>query len=345
MNLIELKNHIHANNLIGNVLDKLGCKQIKAEQGNRIITASLPGGDNPRSVQVKNNPFLDASIRSKNINKIDIFDVVSFIYFGEINKKGMKYSREMAINWVKKRLDITNDDISTESFKWAYDITKKTTKNIVLNENILDSFIPYPHREWINDGINYNTQVDFGIKYNLLENQIVFPVYNDENELIGIKARNLNYKKDKDMPKYIYLQPFFVGGNLFGLNVAKENIKKQNNNVIIFEAEKSVMKAYQYGHKNTVALACKELTNIQVDLLLKYIDDETEIILAFDKDVYLKDGIFDKELLQKTANRFTKNKVYCIVDKDNELSGVKDAPVDCGKETFENLLKNKKRLK
>jgi hypothetical protein len=105
------------------------------------------------------------------------------------------------------------------------------------------------------------------------------------------------------------------------------------------------MKAYQFGYKNTVALSCKELTNVQVDLLNKYINDKTEIILAFDKDVYLKNSKLDITEIKKAANRFTNNKVYCIIDLDSMLRGNKDAPVDCGKETFEILLNKKRRVK
>jgi len=341
MNVVEFKQYIYQKDLIVIILEKLKCGNIKREQGGKIITAALPNGNNPRSVQVKNNSFLDACIRSKNIDKIDLFDIVSYIYFGETDKKGMRYSREMAINWAKRALQIGYGDMPSESFEWAYEVTKRAKKNIVLDPSLMNKTFPYPHRDWINDGIKYETQIKFGVCYNLVENQIVFPIYNDMDELIGIKARNLNYKNRSDLPKYIYLNPFFVGGNLYGLNIAKKTRKKY---IIIFEAEKSVMKAWQYGYDNTVALACKELTNIQVDLLNKYITDDTDIILAYDKDVYMKDGKLNKVELRKAANRFTKNNVYCLIDLDNKI-GNKDAPIDCGKEIFENLLKNKKRIK
>lgn len=332
MNIVNFKKNIYDNNKIPEILSKLGCHNIAYEQGCKIITAGLPDGDNRRSIQIKNNTYLDACIRSKGITGIDVFDVVSYIKFNEETKADMKYSRTMAINWVKRMLDMELKDYS--NFEWAKEVNTKP-KNKPLNKNILKQYIQLPNKEWITEGISYDTQQFFGIAYNLENNQIIIPIYNKDDELIGVKARNLdNHRYDM---KYIYLYPCNANANLYGLNVAKRHIHKTNQ-VILFESEKSVMKAFQYGYRNTVALGCKDLTLSQLGLLKEYLNKDTKIILAFDKDVYYNNGQYDFSHLRNVEKMFKNNRVYAIIDKDDSLK-IKDAPVDKGKEVFNKLLK------
>lgn len=332
MDIVNFKKNIFNNNKIEELLIKLGCHNVKKEQSGKIITAGLPGGDNRRSVQVKNNPYLDACIRSKGITGIDLFDVVSYVAFNETTLDGMSYNRTLAINWVKRNLDIELKDFSTTNLTWAEDISKP--KNKPLNKQVLKQYIMLPHHSWIKEGISYETQTFFNIGYNLENNQIVIPIYNQDDELIGVKARNLDTHRYEY--KYTYLYPCIASNNLYGLNIAKRHIKKVDM-VILFESEKSVMKSFQYGYRCAVALGCSDLTQTQLNLLKEYLSPTIKIILAFDKDVYYKKGKFNFDHLKKIDSMFKQN-TYAIIDKDGIL-GEKDAPIDCGKENFNKLLK------
>lgn len=334
MNIVNFKKNIYEEQKIEEILAKLGCHSIKKEQGGKIITAGLPDGDNKRSVQIKNNPFLDACIRSKGITGIDLFDIVSYIKFNEMNKNDMEYSRTLSINWVKRNLNMDLKDYSSINLDWAKSINKNKKINEPLNPKILKQYIPLPHKLWIEEGIDADTQKFFKICYNLEFNQIVIPIYNKDDKLIGVKARNLDTNKYE--AKYIYLYKCSASNNLFGLNIAKRHMEKTNQ-LIIFEGEKSVMKAFAFGYRNTVALGCKDLTLSQLGLLKEYINKDTKIIFALDKDVYYKDGKYNFSHL-KDLDKMFKQRTYAIIDREN-LLGNKDAPIDKGKDIFNKLLK------
>lgn len=333
MDIVNFKKNIVDSNKVEELLIKLGCHNVKKEQNGKIITAGLPDGNNKRSVQIKNNSYLDACIRSKGITNIDLFDVISYIAFGEHTVDGMAYNRTLAINWVKRNLDIDLKNFSSTDLNWVEDVKKP--KNKPLNKKILKQYIMLPHKIWIDEGISYDTQTFFNIGYNLDRNQIVIPIYNKDDELIGVKARNLETHIYEY--KYTYLYPCIASSNLYGLNVAKRHIGKVGM-IILFESEKSVMKSFQYGQRCAVAIGCSDLTNQQIGLLKEYISKDTKIVQAFDKDVYYKKGKFNFDHLKKVDAMFKQN-TYAIVDRDN-LLGEKDAPVDLGKEIFNKLLKN-----
>lgn len=73
-----IKQRIYDEERIPEILDKLGCRFIKPENNGKLYTASLPDGNNRRSVQVKNQESLPSNVRSKGISG-DIYTIVSFI--------------------------------------------------------------------------------------------------------------------------------------------------------------------------------------------------------------------------------------------------------------------------
>lgn len=340
MNIVNFKQNIYRENKIPEILEKLGCKFVKEEQNGSIFTAALPEGNNKRSVQVKNNSFLNACIRSKGINGIDIFDIVSYIKFQEETKDDMRYSRDYSINWVKKILNIKIKDYDTNDLDWIKKINHNIKTNEPINSNYLNKYFPIPHKLWLDEGISSSTQRFFKISYNIDNNQIIIPIYDKDNNLIGIKARNLDDSISDE--KYIYIKPCNARLNLYGLNIAKKFIKKDNR-IIIFEGEKSVMKAFQYGYRESVALGCKDITKNQILLLQEFIDNDTEIIFGFDKDVYINDNKYKYNHLNSIYKLFPNNKVSFLIDRKNLLDK-KDSPVDKGKDVFIRLLEHKETI-
>lgn len=337
----KIKLIIYNNDLIYTILEQLGCDNIKTEQQGGLFTASLPNGDNPRSVQVRNNEYLYCDIRTRGIENIDIIGLVAYIIYNSVkeDKDYMKYealSRKWLYNIINNIDNIETKDLDLETKK--LDCVKD--RNEILDpEEELKNYIDFPSKLWFDEGIGVRTQCVFNIMIYPENRQIIIPIYDEDNNLIGVKARNLNPELLENNKKYIFNTPCRTSINLYGLNIAKEHIKKENC-VIIFEAEKSVLKAYQYGYKNSVAIGGKELHFAQVNLLSKYINEQTEIILALDKDVYYANGIYYFQHFKKLANYFKNNKVYVLVDNENKLN-FKDAPVDKGKKVFDILIENK----
>ena len=142
--------------------------------------------------------------------------------------------------------------------------------------------------------------------------------------------------------KQMYNHP--LGMNLYNLNNSKDQIKIIKK-VVIFEGEKSVLKYQTYfGMDNDISVACcgSSLSAYQVQLLQEL--GVEEIIIAFDRQFQ---EIGDKEFLHLKNNLLKirtkyKNflKVSFMFDK-KMLTGYKDSPIDCGKDIFLQLFKER----
>lgn len=216
------------------------------------------------------------------------------------------------------------------------------------NDNILNSFYDFYYDGWLREGISRDTMRKFGIKFSVIDNQIIIPHRDVDNDLVGIRARNLSQDKVDEGKKYIpvyyngvsYKYP--TGLNLYGLSINKETINKTHQ-IVLFEAEKSVLKMDSfYGAGNAVALNGTMLSEEQVKLINDL--DVNEVIIAVDKEFDNAGSEESKEYAKKIFSIFKKLKsrynVSIIWDKENLLRR-KDSPVDEGKEVFEKLIKNR----
>jgi len=118
--------------------------------------------------------------------------------------------------------------------------------------------------------------------YDRFRGRIIFPLTDQRNNILGFSARTL--KPDLKGAKYINSPEtslYHKGELLYGLNQAKEFIKKKNKAVIV-EGEFDVISSYQSGAKNVVAIKGSALTEDQVNLIKRYCQT---IILALDADM------------------------------------------------------------
>ena len=107
------------------------------------------------------------------------------------------------------------------------------------------------------------------------------------------------------------------------------------------------MYARYFGQENDITVACcgSSLSSYQVDLLMDL--GVEEIIIAFDKQ-FKEIGDeewkgWTKKLKQIHQKYGAKVQISYIFDKQN-LLGYKDSPIDCGKEIFLKLYKERVRL-
>lgn len=160
-------------------------------------------------------------------------------------------TRNIKFNWyddiLRKVLDCSNyiDDFndldSYESIKNKY-IREDTKELPVYDSIILDSFVKFYPKIWLNDGITKEAMDKFNIRFSILQNKIIIPHYNANGGLVGIRSRLLNEEElatyGKYMPvfinKHLYSHPLSL--NVYGLYENKENIKKHKI-CYVFEAE------------------------------------------------------------------------------------------------------------
>ena len=237
-----------------------------------------------------------------------------------------------------------------------------------LETKIMDFFEEVYYQGWIDEGITIPTMEKYNIKWYEQAKHIIIPHVNIQNELVGIRRRTLvDYeieRSGKYMPETIENITYVhsLGLNLYGLYQNQEAIKKYKQ-VIIVEAEKSVLLADSYfGEESIVVATCGfNISNWQRDILIKHLGVKS-VILSFDNDVDLrkfegseaqKSLVTEEEIkdYNRYCDRITKlgqkfsgfAQVFVTWDREG-LLGLKDSPLDRGKETFQKLLRSKEKI-
>lgn len=269
-------------------------------------------------------------------------------------------TRNIPYNWFQDVYYVAEKCISVhnfEEFNYKKEYAKKSDKYKpqdmpklqVYNDKILDVFVKEYPIEWLNDGISREAMDKFNIRYSISQNKIIIPHYNVDGKLIGIRGRALNEEEVEKYGKYMPVKiedtwySHKLSLNLYGLNINKENIKK-NGIAILCEAEKATLQAESFKRDNCVIATCgSNFNKYQLKLLLKECSPK-EIIIAFDKEeILMEDKYFNK--LYNICNKY---KNYCnfsfIYDTKNLLK-LKDSPTDRGEKIFEQLIKERVRVK
>ena len=283
--------------------------------------------------------------------------------------RGEEWSLVRAVKYVAAYFGIAAndeanfDDVQEKLRDWEILKNYKQNSELIINKKIVEfkevndgilKYLPRPRIEpWIKEGITQDVMNNRGICYDPVGQSIIIPHYDDNGQLIGIRARTL-IKEDEIYGKYrpavlngeMYNHP--LGFALYNLNNAK-NILPLTGVAIVFEGEKSCLKyASLFGMDSdcSVATCGSNLIQHQVDLLLKY--GAKEIVVAFDKQFQeIGDAEF-KQWTKKLTQLHDKYGKLCQIsfmfDKSGDLLGYKDSPIDCGKETFIKLFKERVRL-
>ena len=215
--------------------------------------------------------------------------------------------------------------------------------------HILECFTKFYTPEWLGEGISKEAMDKFNILYSISRNKIIIPHYNVDNGLVGIRGRALNEEEAAEFGKYMpvciekkwYAHP--LGLNLYGLNLNKENIKREGY-ALLFEGEKSPLKLESFSRPNCAVATCgSTLNKFQVKLLMKTCHPK-EIIICYDnEEVGKSDKYFNKlkEMCEKYKNYCQMSFIYDM----NDLTELKDAPCDKGEVVFDKLLEKRIRIK
>ena len=183
------------------------------------------------------------------------------------------------------------------SIRENYELKKIRRELPSYPNEILESFIKYYPIEWLSDGISKDSMDKFNIRFSPVENKIIIPHYDVNGNLIGIRGRALNPEEVKLIGKYMpvqiegkwYSHPLSL--NLYGLNMTKENIKK-NGIVYLFEAEKSVLQFESFSLPNCAAAVCgNKINKYVIDILIRECHPQ-EVVICFDKEQTTK---YDEE--------------------------------------------------
>ena len=339
--LAEIKKRIFEEDKIGDLFESIGCQSISFEQGGTLITAQLPenfDSKNTRAVQCRVNEGLWCNIRNRSDFNGDIFNLISYLKFGERDDDLQENLNQAKIficdlfNWQdlldskhEKKVDLLS---AIKNMRYRGYKRKFVNPNKIINENLLDNFINLPILTWIEEGISYQTQLDYGIGFDMMTKRITIPIRNRFGQLVGVKGRLLRDSDVSDMsPKYMYISKCNQSQEWFNLYIAISSIKKTKE-VIIVEGEKSCMKFYDNGIYNVVGIGSSDVSDVQRDIIYSFGKD-INIVLAYDNDKKIEE-------IQDVAEKFDKRSVQMIFDRDKLLSE-KCAPIDCGIEIWNKL--------
>lgn len=251
---------------------------------------------------------------------------------------------------VNKAANLANIDMSKMCMSQTMTFLKRIRKALgekqkpvfqhtVLGNSEIEKYNIEKVDEWLNEGIEQEVMDLFGVRVDNWNNRIVYPVYDIAGNLINVKARTRypNYKQLR-IPKYINYFQIGVMDYFQGLNITLPYVKEKNE-IIIFESVKSVMKAYGWGYKNCASAEKHTLTDEQIRLLVKL---RVNVVFAYDADInyWQRDVKHDIDKLKRVTN------VYVVEDRNLLLGGAdtKNAPVDLGKEVWDELYRSKRKV-
>lgn len=266
----------------------------------------------------------------------EFFDSYMFVlsYFGyEYEGNQIDYSEKLDMSFFKR-----------------FETKKIETKLPKIKENILNLFYNMYHISWIKDGISKRSMNKFNIKLSITDEQIIIPHYDMDNNLVGIRCRNLKQDVVERGMKYmpvrhggvVYNHP--TGSVLYGLNINKKDINKTGK-VILFESEKSVLQLdTMYPNCNIgVCVSGSSLTDRQVEIL-KSLNIE-EVCVAFDKEFKNigdnEEKFYAKKIEDTIVSKLKAFYNVSVIWDTNNLLDKQDSPVDKGKDVFSELWENR----
>lgn len=254
------------------------------------------------------------------------------------------------VDSVKKVAEITNSEINiyeeAESVNLLKRIKKiKLVKSDKIEREILNFKTDYLDRysdelpeEWLSEDMTEEALRTYNIRIDHNANRIVYPVFDADNNFIGVKGRTrIKAYKELGLSKYMNYQKIGTIDYFQGWQQAIEEIKN-GKSVIIFEGIKSCIKAWGWGIRNTVASETAALSDGQLRLLIK--NGFHEVILAWDSDQQFKSIITDSRI--RMLKKFT---AVSVIRDINGLLDNKMAPVDKGEEIFRRLLNERVRVR
>ncbi|WP_413986380.1 DNA primase [Paenibacillus polymyxa] len=343
--LKQLKEKIYDEGTIGQLLDELGCTDIKVNSGRSgddLVTARLPGSSNPRGAQIYLSPNLHVELVGEGISG-DVYGLVGFMLYGCRNFDEVRSKLYQIKTYICNALgyEYSNNDFFKEQKPkqdwnwWLRDIQKQrpreyeVTKNEVLCKDVLNEFISGAWMGWLNEGISVAAQNDFGVGFHLPSERVTIQVHNTEGQLIGIKGRYVgNDKHQLEHKKYNYIYPCSKTIELFNLHRALPYIQKSKK-VYVFEGAKTTMKLWGWNIRNAVSIEGDRLHPVQAKIL-KGLGIDVEIIWVWDKGK-------DKEFVRNQIRQIKGRKMFYLYDNKDRFED-KQSPVDCGYEIFMDLL-------
>ena len=340
MTISELKEYIYSENKIQYILEQLGCHNVRYNDNKEYFSASQPDGDNPMGVCIRNNEYLNYRSFSRGVDYEDNQDLISLVeYIKKINFID-------SVKYLHKILDLPFEfKKQTEKPKKKYNPLEVFTKVLrsgrrvinvddikVLEDKILNDYVPLLHYSWVKEGITERTRKKFGICYSYRYKRIIIPIrYWATGELVATNARTtVENWEEFNIKKYILTNGYNKQLNLYGLYENYDAIQKAGY-VVVYESEKSVLKRSSLLDDTGVALSGHTLSDEQIRILIGL---NVEVIIAFDNDISIDET-------RHACEKFKNIRKVSYIHDFMGILGSKDSPADARDKDYRFLFDNR----
>lgn len=340
MTISELKEYIYSENKIQYILEQLGCHNVRYNDNKEYFSASQPDGDNPMGVCIRNNEYLNYRSFSRGVDYEDNQDLISLVeYIKKINFID-------SVKYLHKILNLPFEfKKQTEKPKKKYNPLEVFTKVLrsgrrvinvddikVLEDKILNDYVPLLHYSWVKEGITERTRKKFGICYSYRYKRIIIPIrYWATGELVATNARTtVENWEEFNIKKYILTNGYNKQLNLYGLYENYDAIQKAGY-VVVYESEKSVLKRSSLLDDTGVALSGHTLSDEQIRILIGL---NVEVIIAFDNDISIEET-------RHACEKFKNIRKVSYIHDFMGILGSKDSPADARDKDYRFLFDNR----
>lgn len=340
MTISELKEYIYSENKIQYILEQLGCHNVRYNDNKEYFSASQPDGDNPMGICIRNNEYLNYRSFSRGVDYEDNQDLISLVeYIKKINFID-------SVKYLHKILDLPFEfKKQTEKPKKKYNPLEVFTKVLrsgrrvinvndikVLEDKILNDYVPLLHYSWVKEGITERTRKKFGICYSYRYKRIIIPIrYWATGELVATNARTtVENWEEFNIKKYILTNGYNKQLNLYGLYENYDAIQKAGY-VVVYESEKSVLKRSSLLDDTGVALSGHTLSDEQIRILIGL---NVEVIIAFDNDISIEET-------RHACEKFKNIRKVSYIHDFMGILGSKDSPADARDKDYRFLFDNR----
>lgn len=338
MDTISLKKYIFENGKIEHILTEIGCNHIHYHSNKEFYSCSNYNGDNQGAINVKNNEYLDVINWTREKEFGDNSDIITLVQYN----KNLSFVE--AVKYIHKILGLPFEFKKREELPKKIDplaifkriANRRRAINVddikVLEDKLIQDYIPMLHIDWIKQGITERTRKKFGLAYSYKYKRVVIPMrYWATGELLGFNQRTTveNYE-EFNIKKYFITPTYPKHLNIYGLYENYDSIQNAGY-VVVAESEKSVLKRDSLGDSTVVALSGKSISDEQVRILIGL---NVEVVIALDNDVDINEVRF---ICDKFKNI---RKVSYIRDFMGILQH-KDAPMDARNKDYQFLFENR----
>lgn len=281
LNVESIKNQINEDNVII-LMDSLGA-DFNYQSQDQIRFKSICHNSNSYKLYyfINTNSFycfreskaFDAISLVQHVKHLDFNQAVSYICSILHLQVGQIEQNEQIDNWAELRRFLPNAEPEPD-------------KLLTYDKSILSLFDHLYPQEWLDYGISTDILDKFGIGWYARQACISIPVMFN-GQLVGVRGR---YTREQDVFKGKYrpictlngtLLKFPSSACLYGYDQNKAAIEKSRQ-VVLFESEKSVLKAPSFGIDNALAVFGSNISKQHIQLLLEL--GVNDVVLCMDSD-------------------------------------------------------------